>query len=380
MGDRIFITGGTGSIGGLVASRILRDDPDAQVFLLVRARSETEAMGRVAAAFDILSPELDFSRVRDRIRVYCGDITMDRLGLDESTFKSLSEDLSHIVHCAAATKFNIDIHKARAINRQGTLNVMALAKMAKRNGNLMRAAHVSTAYVCGKRKGTILEDELISDPGFTNAYQQSKWETEQAVRGMTEELPLIILRPSIVTGGSLTGRTLAFNVLYTPLKWIYRGSIKFIPGCAEVPLDVVPLDFVAEAIRHILLKAENLSGTTFHIAAGSKYSTTVGEVLDSGTDYFKRNAPSHSMKKVRFIPPQLADIVIRLLPAKQRRSLEKMRFFEPYICIAREFDTTNTEKALKGSGISPPVFESYFENIMDFCTATQWGENLNCAA
>ena len=86
------------------------------------------------------------------------------------------------------------------------------------------------------------------------------------------------------------------------------------------------------------------------------------------------------MKKIRFIPPQLADVVMRLLPSKQRQSLEKMKFFEPYICIAREFDTTNTEKALKGSGISPPVFASYFENIMDFCTATHWGENLKCAA
>lgn len=379
MGNRIFITGSTGNIGGLAATRILRDDPDSQVLLLVRARSETKAMDRAAAAFGILSPELDLTQIKDRIRVYCGDITMDRLGLDESTYKRLSEDLTHIVHCAAATKFNMDLEKARTINRQGTLNVMALAKMAKGSGNLKRVAHVSTAYVCGNQKGTILEDELISDPGFSNAYQQSKWETEQEVRKMTDELPLIILRPSIVTGGSITGRTLAFNVLYTPLKWIHRGSIRFIPGCAEIPLDVVPLDFVADAIRHLLLMEENPSGATFHIAAGSQHSTTVGEIVDSGTDYFERKSLSHNMKKVRFIPPKLADVVMRLLPSKQRQSLEKMKFFEPYICIAREFDTTNTEKALKGSGISPPAFASYFENIMDFCTANQWGESLKCS-
>ena len=380
MGNRIFITGSTGNIGGLAATRILRDDPDSQVLLLVRARSETKAMDRAAAAFGILSPELDFTQVKGRIRVFCGDITKDRLGLDESTYKRLSEDLTHIVHCAAATKFNMDLDKARTINRQGTLNVMALAKMAKGSGNLKRIAHVSTAYVCGNQEGTIYENRLISDPGFSNAYQQSKWETEQAVRRMTDELPLIILRPSIVTGGSITGRTLAFNALYTPLKWICRGSIRLIPGCAKAPLDVVPLDFVADAIRHILLTNEDPSGTTFHLAAGRKHSTTVGEVVNSGIDYFERKSPSHNMKKVRFIPPQLADVVMRLMPLKQRQSLEKMRFFDPYICIAREFDTTNTEKALKGSGISPPAFASYFENIMDFCTATHWGENLKCTA
>ena len=380
MGNRIFITGSTGNIGGLTAARILRDDPDSQVLLLVRARSETEAMDRVADVFGILSPELDFFRVRDRLRVYCGDITMDHLGLDEPTYRSLSKTLTHIVHCAAATKFNLDLHSARAINHQGTLNVMTLAKMAKSSGNLKRVAHVSTAYVCGNREGTIFEDELISDPSFSNAYQQSKWETEQAVRRMTDELPLIILRPSIVTGGSITGRTLAFNALYTPLKWICRGSIRLIPGGAKVPLDVVPLDFVADAIRHILLTCEDSSGTTFHLAAGRKRSTTVGEVVKSGTDYFERKSPSYNMKKVRFIPPQLADVIMRLLPSKQRQSLEKMRFFDPYICIAREFDTTNTEKALKGSGISPPAFASYFENIMDFCAATQWGERFEWAA
>jgi len=380
MGNRVFITGSTGNIGGLTAARILRDDPDSRVLLLVRSRSKADAMDRVAAAFRILSPELDLSRVLHRIRVYCGDITEDRLGLDEATCRRLSQDLTHIVHCAASTKFNMDLDCARAINRQGTLNVMALAKMAMRNGNLKRAAHVSTAYVCGNREGTIYEDELIPDPGFSNAYQQSKWETELDIRKMREELPLIILRPSIVTGGSVTGRTLAFNVLYTPLKWIYRGSIRFIPGCAKIPLDVVPLDYVADAIRHILLMEGNPSGTTFHIAAGSKFSTTVGEVVDCGTEYFGRKTPSHCMKKVRFLPPQLANIILRLLPLKQRQSLEKMRIFEPYICIAREFDTTNTRKALMGSGISPPAFASYFENIMDFCTATRWGEKFEWAA
>ncbi len=378
MGNRVFITGSTGNIGGKTACRILRNDPDSQVLLLVRARSESEAMDRVATTFSILSPDLEFSTIRDRIRVYCGDITLDRLGLDEQTFKDLSEDLTHIVHCAAVTKFNMELSEARAVNKQGTLNVMSLARMAKESGNLKRVAHVSTAYVCGNQEGTIFEDELISDPGFSNAYQQSKWETEQIVREMTEELPIIILRPSVVTGGSLTGRTLAFNVLYTPLKWIHRGSIKFMPGSADTPLDVVPLDFVANAISHILLMEENHLGRTFHIAAGKKCSTTIGEVLEKGTDYFERKSSSYNMKKIRFVPPLLADTVLKLLPSKRMQSQEKIKLFRSFMCIHREFDTTNTEKALTGSGISPPVFGSYFENIMDFCFTTKWGERLQC--
>lgn len=380
MGSRVFITGGTGNIGGKAAARILRDDPDSEVLLLVRARSPHEAMGRVKGVIRILSPELEFSRIRDRVRVYCGDVTADRLGLDEETYLHLSRDLTHILHCAASTKFNMDLEKARAINLRGTLNVMALAREAMRAGNLRRVAHVSTAYVCGNRAGTIFEDELIPDPGFANAYQRSKWETERAVREMKTELPLVILRPSIVTGGSSTGRTLTFNVLYTPLRWIYRGSVRLIPGCAKAPLDVVPLDFVADASRHILLKAHTAPGATFHLAAGRKLSTTVGEVVSSGTDYFQRKTPSSSMKKVHFIPPWVASVVLRLLPAARRRSLERMRFFEPYISIHRTFDTTNTEKALEGSGIAPPALRAYFENIMDFCTATRWGECIKAAA
>lgn len=376
LGNRVFITGATGNIGGKTASKILMNDPDSEVLLLVRAGSEPEAMNRVASVFGILTPEMDFTRVRSRIRVYCGDVTRDRLGLDESTFRKLSGYLTHIVHCAAATKFNMDLDTARKINHQGTLNVMALAKVSKVSGNLQRVAHISTAYVCGNTEGIILEDELIADPGFSNTYQQSKWETERTVRGMAGEIPLVILRPSIVTGGSSTGRTLTFNVLYMPLKWIYRGSVRFIPGGAEVPLDVVPLDFVADATRHILLMDGDPVGKTFHLAAGPGRSTTVGEVIYSGTDYFRRKSPSGCMKRVRFIPPPLADIVMRLVPARKRRSLERMRFFEPYICVPREFDTTNAERALQGSGISPPALATYFENIMDFCTATQWGKDF----
>ena len=54
------------------------------------------------------------------------------------------------------------------------------------------------------------------------------------------DLPLQVLRPSIVVGDSRTGRTSSFNVLYGPLKAFARGAIPAIPARRSSPVDIVP--------------------------------------------------------------------------------------------------------------------------------------------
>ena len=268
----IFITGGTGNIGTALIERLLTRDHSTRLILLVRGGSTEQARERIENSLQMLSPQFCFADHAERVTLLTGDITERFLGLDPATWTRVAGELTEIVHCAAATKFLLPLPCARTINVTGTAHVLALAEAAHRHGQLRQMVHVSTAFVSGDRTGIIYEEDRTPPTGFANAYEQTKWEGEQLVRAKMPELPLTTARPSVVVGDSRTGRTLAFNVLYTPLRLIHDGRLKRIPILAKAQLDVVPLDYVADALAHIAGSYQQTVGRTFHLVAGARQS------------------------------------------------------------------------------------------------------------
>ena len=116
---------------------------------------------------------------------------------------------------------------------------------------LDRFIHVSTAYVAGITKGTFREHQLDEGQEFRNTYEQTKWEAEHVVNDASDLNP-VIARPSIVMGESGSGWTPAFNVLYWPIRAFSRGLFDEVPARPEALVDVVPVDYVADALVHLL--------------------------------------------------------------------------------------------------------------------------------
>lgn len=58
--------------------------------------------------------------------------------------------------------------------------------------------YFSTAYVAGKRGGTIFERELVHQEGFKNHYEETKYLAEIIVNQAKNNLPVTIIRPGIV--------------------------------------------------------------------------------------------------------------------------------------------------------------------------------------
>jgi long-chain acyl-CoA synthetase len=110
------------------------------------------------------------------------------------------------------------------------------------------AGDISTAYVAGEHTGQFNEDDLDVGQRFRNAYEQSKFEAESLVASRRARLPITVLRPSIVVGESDSGWTTSFNVVYWPLRAFSRGAYLALPARREAPVDVVPVDYVADAI------------------------------------------------------------------------------------------------------------------------------------
>ena len=231
-------------------------------------------------------------------------------------------------------------------------------------------SYVSTAYVAGDHVGCFSEDDLDTGQRFRNTYERSKFEAECVIARAHGQLPVTIFRPSIIVGERDSGWTASFNVLYWPLRAFARGAYAALPARGGAPVDVVPIDYVADAI-FALSAAREAEGATFQLTAGAD-SSTVGELVELAAAFFKRRAP-------RLIEPSLYLRMVHpvLVQAandeRSRRALVRSEVFFPYFAMQAGFDNRRTRVALRGSGIATAPLRSYFDRLLQFALAAEWG-------
>jgi thioester reductase-like protein len=304
---------------------------------------------------------------RERVVAVRGDIARPDLGLGSRRRDALAEAVSEIVHGAATVSFTATLERARAVNVQCTRRMLALAERCQVRGGLRRFTYVSTAYVAGEHSGCFSEDDLDVGQRFRNAYERSKFEAERLVASRRAQLPITVTRPSIVVGERDTGWTNSFNVLYWPLRAFSRGAYLALPGRGAAPVDVVSVDYVADAIL-ALSQAPEAVGSTFHLTAG-RHASSVGELVALASACFGRAAP-------RLIEPALYTRVVYplLLLASdnpgQRRALERSRVFFPYFAARVCYDDRRARAALHGTGIESAPLREYFHRLVAGCLAS----------
>src|SRR2546429_144955 len=176
---------------------------------------------------------------------------------------------------------------ARYLER--TRRVLEFAERCQARGGLRRLSYISTAYVAGEHTGRFGEEDLDVGQGFRNGYERSKFEAEQLLCRWRARLPVTVLRPSIIVGERDSGWTASFNVLYWPLRAFARGMYPALPARRDAPVDVVSVDYVADAI-FALSEAPEAEGMTYHLTAGEAASS-VGELVELAAGRFGRPAP-----------------------------------------------------------------------------------------
>jgi long-chain acyl-CoA synthetase len=365
--DGLLLTGATGFVGMEVLARYL-ERTDRQVFTLVRAADEHEAAERLRSTVGSL---LGSDEACERVVAVPADIEREGLGLDQATREGLARRVSDVIHAAASVSFSLPLQESRQINVDGTRRVLELAELCSRRGGLRRFSHVSTAYVAGDHPGEFGEDELSVGQEFHNPYERSKFEAERLVRSRGRGLPIQIFRPSIVVGERRSGWTASFNVLYAPLKAFARGAFLALPARGAAPVDVVPVDYVADAIFELTNQAIEADRETFHLVAGRR-ATTVGRLTKLSADYFERRPPP-------LIPPGLYERVLHPLLVrgggeKRRRALEKSEVFFPYFSARVRYDDRRARGRLAPAGIEVTPVERYFGRLADFAVGTRWGK------
>lgn len=374
MNKTVFLTGATGLVGRNLIPRILNHDSSTRLVLLIRGESNIQVQHRLQQLLGELWPHFDASVSGDRIRAVPGDITLDKLGMSADVYADLVDRVTHIIHAAATVKFQSPLKHARSVNFDGTRNVIDFARGAHVAGRLKQVAHISTAYVSGNRSGTILEGDLQRGQRFGNSYERTKFEAELLVRGSMAELPITVFRPSIIVGDSKTGKTTAFNGMYVPLRLIYHGLVRILPGSRKTTVDVVPVDFVCDAICQILLNANDSVGKTYHLCAGQGKAATAGEIADLAVDYFNQTAMQDSIPRVRFLPLKSHRATRQSLNHRQSRTFHAISNYAPYVDVERTFDNSNARSALQDTGIAPAPYRQYYRTLLDYCLATGWGK------
>jgi thioester reductase-like protein len=363
----VLLTGATGFLGMELLARLL-EHTDHHVYALVRGAGARASAVRLEQTLQRLFG--DEHPYAERVSAVCGDVTHPHLGLGDRG-RALAEQVSEIVHSAASVSFELDIHDARAINVEGTRRVLDFAELCLKSGaGLRRISHISTAYVAGEHGGRFGEEQLEVGQCFRNAYEQSKFEAERMVGRRRGELPITVLRPSIVVGDSRSGYTTSFNVLYWPLRAFARGAYAAIPVRRDAPVDVVPVDYVADATL-ALHYSPNAEGGTYHLTAGEQASY-VGELIELATTRFGRPAPC-------LIPPDsyrrvIHPLLIRSIrDERRRRALRRSEVFFPYFDVGVVYDDRRSRAALQPLGIAPPPLRSYFDRLIEFALAADWG-------
>jgi thioester reductase-like protein len=367
MSDAIFLTGATGFVGMAVLARLLERD-ERPVVVLVRADDQEQADVRLDDVLAALCAEPE--EHTGRVRAVAGDLELPGLGLDSRGRVRLAEEVGEIVHAAASVSFELPLDASRAINVAGTRRMLDLAhECAAAGDGLRRFTYVSTAYVAGTRSGTVHEDELAEGQDFRNAYEHSKHEAELLVQASRGDLPVTIVRPSIVVGERGTGWTTSFNVMYGPLRAFALGAYAIVPGRRRAHVDIVTVDHLADAIVALTAAPEARDGT-FHVVGGD-LATTLGEMADLSARRFGRRMP-------RFVPPAVYRRVVQPLllrrgDAPRRKALRRTAIYLPYFSLRLRFDDRRARALLDPLGIRATPIAEHFDEIVDFALAARWG-------
>jgi len=273
----IFLTGATGYIGSYLAAGFLEQHGE-RLNVLVRAGDEGEAERRLWQALQL---HFDFPAFREhlaaRVRIFRGDLTAPALGLPADEYRELVASTDSVLHCAASLNRKSE-KQCLNVNLRGSLEVMQLARRVQNRNGLRRYSHVSTVAVAGKRQNEVVSEDAAIDWSRSDydPYARTKKFSEHMVHQLLPDVPHTIFRPAIVLGDSRRPETTQFDMVQA---FDLLSRLPVLPLRPRDRIDIVPANYVGQAIVTIHQKEEPLHGT-YHLSSGEG-SETYQELTDA---------------------------------------------------------------------------------------------------
>lgn len=236
----------------------------ARVLAVVRSREGLSPRERLENVLD--KAELP-SSLRGRVTPLEGSIEERGFGLEGADRRRLLAEADVFIHSAAVTHLGATAEECHRANVEGTQRALELGRELHARGRLQRFAYISSYAASGTaRSGYFQEDSLPSQPLFANEYERTKYEAESRVREAMADLPVVVFRPSVTVGDTQTGRIAHFNLFYQVVRILGSGMLSHWPDLRERTVNIVPVDYVARAIRQGLGAAWAV-GRCFHLVS-----------------------------------------------------------------------------------------------------------------
>jgi NAD(P)-dependent dehydrogenase (short-subunit alcohol dehydrogenase family)/thioester reductase-like protein len=359
-----FITGGTGFVGRFLIDKLL--ERPGTIYVLVRKSSLKK--------FEEL--RVRWGPHEKRVVSVLGDLDKPQLGVAANEIAALKGKVKHMFHLAAVYDLTAAAQAQEVANVEGTRHAVDFAD-AVRAGCFH---HVSSIAAAGMYEGTFFEDMFEDAENLDHPYFRTKHDSEGVVRRECTR-PWRVYRPAIVIGHSRTGEIDKIDGPYYFFKLIQKMRQMLPPWVPTIGIEggrinIVPVDFVVNAMDCIAHK-KGLDGRCFHLVDPDPMR--VGEALN----VFARagHAPQMTMRvnarMFGFIPPMVMKGIASLSPMKRitnqvLKDLGIPRDMFSFINYPTRFDSRETQKVLKGSGIKVPPLDSYAGHIWDY-----WERNLD---
>ena len=358
--DRILLTGTTGFLGAYLLHELLQETPSV-IRCLARAPDSETALARIREnleAYGIWEP-----RLANRIIPVAGDLSRPRLGLSQEAFDDLAGTVDVIHHLGAMVNLVYPYGAHKSANVDGTREVLRLAS----RGTLKPVHFVSSLSVfntgTAAREKVYRESDRASEKGLPYlGYSKSKLVAEEMCRIANDRgIPVTIYRAGPISGHSRTGVSNPGDIL--------SGLAQIGVALGRVPdldasLDVVPVDYVCRAIRHLSQQAD-VAGRAFHLANPQPmpFPDLVAWLRSRGFTFETVPLDQWKADVVTLGRSSAGSGLASFLPLIEEAELGNL--------LNHHFDCSNTIAGLQGTGvICPPVGPDLLEPFLEFAMRT----------
>src|SRR6202158_996128 len=335
-----------------------RDQHDAPLNLLVRGRDPRDAELRLWQALQLHLPFPRFYEyLQAKIRIFRGALTSAQFGLAAGDYDLLVHTTDAIIHCAASLNRKSE-KSCLNVNLRGTLEVVQLARRSHYYHGLRRFSDVSTVAVAGKRSHEVVAEDWSIDweRSDYDPYARTKKFCEHMVRELLPDVPLTIFRPSIVLGDSRYPQTTQFDMVRS---FVFLAGLPVLPFRPHDKIDIVNVDFVADAISTLHMKA-NPEHDTYHLSSGND-SQTFQELTKALAAEQNKRGPVFLPILEKPFNSIVNTLASRTGPGGHRAAL--MKVFTPYLTWNTVFDNTRVTTEI---GRKPAPFSQYSFPLLRF--------------
>ena len=277
--EKVLFTGVTGYLG-IHLFREMLESTNAYFYLLVRASDDLTATARLKSAWKLYFPNSSFDRYVSRFIVISGDISEKNLGVEDSVYTTLCNEVSMVVNCAANVNHYVVYEQSKAANVLGVANLLNFV----RTGKEKVLHHMSTVSVAGGNEsgeqGVFTENDLDVGQIAFNTYIETKLEAEKLIsEARMAGVDARIYRLGDIQCQSETGvfqKNIEQNAFAITLRSFVR--IGKYPNEGLMPFDFTCVDVLASACCKLIC-CKTLKNRNFHVI--NSHRIEIGTIMDA---------------------------------------------------------------------------------------------------